>query len=750
MPIKTSLQCILMRSGKYDELQKWRTENDQPGRVAPSDLRGMDAFPDPTVPLTDICDGWGWRAIQAGLEHRRGGKWGIEDADVHQIHQRFVSLPCGIVLIFNIDWFGSKKKTYHSSGAIYLSICNNPHSKRFLRDETMIFCVIPGPNEPSLEQLNNILEPMVRELLELGNGQLFKLSGMRERELVHVSLYAGVNDLPASRKAYGLRGYGFIARNANNEAHEEIAERRGVCWSILTALPDWHPARDTPPDFMHGCFLGETKHLFQEILLASGMFTKRDCNHKPLKWLEEFLRSIWWPSTAGRIAAGGSVKADQWRNLLAIPPVALYVAWEVDGDIPDADAPWPRPSTNAGKYLQHQEELLQERRLKFYATSPERAAPSTIDRNYVRHYTNAIELCVAIRIWASRTITPEESMRAHASHSHACKSWCRMGCHLTLYFHISCHFHDAILRLGPVYGWWTYPFERNNGFLAKFSHNGHSGGELEATLMRGWVKSQLLHDLIRHIESLGPKKTADDVDMLGKLKKVVEGDTNPTRRRGTLLNMIGSMMAHERGDRIQFPHYSKKINLRCVGIYGLILRHPQDLWSADVQLVPDSASVQDGEPFVALSTPSVSHVFVDGLRYGVSTSHRGIGCSYAYIDGRTPVRIDYLLRVEHFCRDPTLPPLRLDCAVVRRFVSDPSIPAMPWNIWSVFATDLGISTWLAGRLSSPEVIDVCQFSGHFALATVHRNNHNLWITMSICHDSQEPDIQVDEVRNDQQ
>ena len=43
--------------------------------------------------------------IQAGLERRRGGKWTIQDVDVHELHQRFVSLPLGLVWQMNIDWY---------------------------------------------------------------------------------------------------------------------------------------------------------------------------------------------------------------------------------------------------------------------------------------------------------------------------------------------------------------------------------------------------------------------------------------------------------------------------------------------------------------------------------------------------------------------------------------------------------------------------------------------------------------------
>jgi len=56
------------------------------------------------VQLVDISDGWGWHAVQAGLECQQTGWWIIEDVDVHNLNQRFVLLPCGLLFMLNIDW----------------------------------------------------------------------------------------------------------------------------------------------------------------------------------------------------------------------------------------------------------------------------------------------------------------------------------------------------------------------------------------------------------------------------------------------------------------------------------------------------------------------------------------------------------------------------------------------------------------------------------------------------------------------
>lgn len=71
-----------------------------------------------------------------------------------------------------------------------------------------------------------------------------------------------------------------------------------------------------------------------------------------------------------------------------------------------------------------------------------------------------------------------------------------MFCHLTPNFHLSEHNNEDLLRPGPFPSWWGFPFEQFNGFLKRFKLNGHTGGALELTMMRGWWKYNLLSDLV--------------------------------------------------------------------------------------------------------------------------------------------------------------------------------------------------------------------------------------------------------------
>ena len=99
---------------------------------------------------------------------------------------RFVLLPCGLLVAINIDWYGYSnfidpfthcnirfqvvKGCIHSSGGVYLTILNLPRDIRYLAENTVFPLAIPGPYEPSLEQLNECMDPVVSDLNDLYKG----------------------------------------------------------------------------------------------------------------------------------------------------------------------------------------------------------------------------------------------------------------------------------------------------------------------------------------------------------------------------------------------------------------------------------------------------------------------------------------------------------------------------------------------------------------------------------------------------
>lgn len=283
------------------------------------------------------------------------------------------------------------------------------------------------------------------------------------------------------------------------------------------------------PDFflINQC-IGLASVIHKDILLGGGMFnSSRQMQETPLERFDDFLQSLWWPADVGRVrtrvnifiqhlpcrwgsqyllqlgTGGGKVKADEWRNTMLVYPVALFQAWRVGDSFPDGDAPLPSARSKVKATEEHTAELGKKRRKKNAA----RQTTTTVhdydaieatgaSRNYQDHYLNVLRFCTASRVIVTRAISPNEASRARTFLSEAFSSWSNMNCLLTPNFHLAMHTDLFISAFGPAYAWWVFPFERHLGRLGRFKTNGHSGGELEATMMRSWWKTIYCQDLV--------------------------------------------------------------------------------------------------------------------------------------------------------------------------------------------------------------------------------------------------------------
>ncbi|TFK61693.1 hypothetical protein BDN72DRAFT_777946, partial [Pluteus cervinus] len=761
---------LLSRPGKFNQLQLWRKPEDHPGQRAPEKTKGYAAFDDLDQPMNDVYDGWGWRAIQAGLQRHWDGNWKLEDVDYRELNQQFVALPCGLVWQMNIDWYVilfTVTNGNHSTGAVYLTLCNNPRGLRYLREETALVLVIPGPDEPSLEQLNECIKFIVRGMRKLYSGEKFFVHGKPNRVLSHSFLWNNLSDLPASRKAGGLAAhnskvfmcpscyaqfdeltdhkcfdtsqlklrsdarylkYSYRARQSEPEDAELIFQQRGVRWSVLNLLPGWEPSGSSPVDFMHCVMLGMIKHVTRVIFYNHGMFNSAGRGNTMLVELEEFFDSIIWPTSVGRLPSSiaygkGSVKADQWRSQISVLPLALYVIWGLgDGTIADEKAPPSGARTNLAKSQANSEKLVRNRMMANLLVkhpdaseqAKEKIEDATMDRSYRRHYEALLEFTSAIRILATRSLSPADVKRAFTMLRRAIQSWAQMHAHLTPYFHFAIHMEDQFLKYGPAYSWWTYPYERNNGFLGRFNHNGHTGGEIEGTMMRGWWKSIFIQKLISHFEEL-PELAFEDEDSLRLLKSSMKGDEK--ERRGTLQVMLTQLAAEQ--------------HQRIMRYYNLVFKFLRALWVTKFNLRPD-VELDVFAPRVSFSgkITSYSHFFWQERRYGIS---RGAKASqYAFIDDRVPVCIHHIFEAVQPSWNDQLPPAKAQIAIVQRFVLPAELALLQFP-WDLRAVDLGYQVWLADHLAEPEVVELRRFSGHFILAPVTSQNKKLWVTISYDH-----------------
>ena len=136
---------------------------------------------------------------------------------------------------------------------------------------------------------------------------------------------------------------------------------------------------------------------------------------------------------------------------------------------------------------------------------------------------------------------------------------------------------------------------------------------------------------------------------------------------------------------VKLPKRCKKVNLRKLGLYQLIIGYLHRLWP-EKQLVTDGGS-QDGLIVASADVKSYATTSVRNTKYGSSLMHGGKAYSYRYVDGRVAAQIDYLFHIS-ITQSQGLPPLETDIALVRRFNSaDAHVKAaskpLPWDIWCV-------------------------------------------------------------------
>ncbi|KAJ7479156.1 hypothetical protein FB451DRAFT_1172268 [Mycena latifolia] len=610
VPPEKALQRMCLQPGKVAQWQEWRGPLDSVGQR-------YAAFPDPDKPMSDISDGWGWRAIQAGLERRRNGSWEIRDVDVSELKQQFVALPNGLVVQININWFQAVKGACHSTGAI---------------DYTMGFF--------SMYMERPSHNPSIR---------------------IHVQIATDVSDLPASRKTSELNRrdpwrylkYAFRARDASAEVAEEISRRRGVRFSVMDDLVNWLPGVTGLFDMMHCIFGTMIKHLCKNILYKNGMIDTEGAQK-----LEEFMSKLIWPSSISRlppsVARGaGSIKADQWRSHITVFFVGLFMAWQVNGEIPDIDAPPSPPNTKNAAAQAAQEKLVRSRMLEhLMATNPN---PTQEEIDEIKNVTMNL-----------RTKSSVDAVHSNGQRKNG------LGCTAIL-------FQEQLLKHGPAPGCWAFAYERNNGLLGRFNHNGHSGGEMEGTMMRGWWKATLIQDLISRLEAI-PNRGPEDADSLALLKSYLKGGTS--ERKGTLQNYISMVQTKSNPDEVQFPRFPQTKILRELGpgYFNLVFTYLKQLWSPEITVLPDvsSASRVDEISFSG-DVESFSHVWVRRRRYGAAQEHRGQSAQYAYIDARVPVRIQHIFRVQHKLVERRK--LVAAFAIIQRFRPSTTITDFPWDLW---------------------------------------------------------------------
>ena len=471
-PIERSLKSMVAREGFLEKCKEWQT------RTCEENV------------YRDVYDGEVWKTFASNTG--------------------FLNQPNSLGLMLNLDWFQPFKHVSYSVGAIYAVILNLPRSERFRKENTLLIGLIPhmGHEPPT----NTFLKPLVHELKEAWS-RGFKLPN---GDNLKAALLCVGCDIPASRKLCGFLGhaatkgcnhcgksfpgsvgeklYGGFDREswptrskqehmqqceeierATTKTEKELLERAyGVRYSVLLELPYFDPFSMTVIDPMHNLFLGTAKHMVN-VWKSTGLL-----DHTQMSTIQEKVDDISCPADIGKtpqkIASSfGGFNADQFKNW-----TILFSMYALQGVLPEL------------------------------------------------HLKCWQKFVLACKFLCTQTITENNILLADRLLLGFCKSFEQLYGEdkVTPNMHLHCHLVKFLRNYGPIYSFWLFSFERDNGILGNFPVNMRN---IEPQLMRRFIRdSTWTGDLSRTL------KWIDENDDLSDFASAITSMEHRVRSRGTL------------------------------------------------------------------------------------------------------------------------------------------------------------------------------------------------------------------------
>ncbi|CEL60097.1 similar to KIAA0564 protein [Rhizoctonia solani AG-1 IB] len=565
--LPAAISRILSRRGMVELIQHWRRDDDVPVEYdVPCPLDAADWYErvDLHTLFGDITEAWGWESVGTGLRRTFDGE-NYVDVPTHDDPLSLSRLPLGLNLGMNMDGFRAFKGKFasgngYSVNGLYIIINNLPFHQRTLIENMILAIALPGPTEPKGYAFDQILEPLVDDLIALAEGVNLPVfnpdTGRVEPRPVYANLTAVIVDWIARIKCIGHVGVtaehnhcpyckiracllsvprGFDANRydyrdphehlqlkheylrAPELEREEIRLENGTIFTEFDRIPGFYAPDNCPIDIMHLCDLGMTPAIISDFIFKMGMLRPwhRNQPHEetPVARFDAFVQRTVFPWHCGRLptsitSMNRGTKAEQWRNLLLILPGALFEAWRIGDAIPNNNVPRGGRNTTHFKAQRANSERIYRRRIRVHEMDegdleemPELEDCGT-SRNPRDFYANILRYCIAYAGISQHRLTRDEINEATELFEQVGAIFAQMNINLPPIFHAATHVRDHLLQFGNIYGTHTAPFERANRILINTNTNGHGHGVLEATMARGFMRRAESHRFVKLLLSI--------------------------------------------------------------------------------------------------------------------------------------------------------------------------------------------------------------------------------------------------------
>ncbi|EJD36722.1 hypothetical protein AURDEDRAFT_174242 [Auricularia subglabra TFB-10046 SS5] len=278
-------------------------------------------------------------------------------------------------------------------------------------------------------------------------------------------------------------------------------DAHGQQWSELMRLPYFDPVRQTVIGPMHCLLNGIVKNLWYDTWIKGTKTLRPNTDGgtlRELDFIHQMLKKFEVPSWVGRLPkvigepAGGSLSSDEWKWLailfgpVVLPPLWYLTQSDADDEHKAAHKRYTAKVKSYEKSCEKAEGELDARSFaKWQEKHPAPDLPSQL-RRVEGEIPMFLSLSASLRLLLGRSLTDENVERGNTLLLDHLKQYCELynGNYLKFNQHWSTHVPHQVFDLGPIYGFWEFPYGCVNKSLKSINTNNRRKEELELTMLK--------------------------------------------------------------------------------------------------------------------------------------------------------------------------------------------------------------------------------------------------------------------------